>query len=346
MIGSDIINYIRNPEKIKSANVEQLKEYVQLYPFSQAAHILLLKNLKDNNKLDELKIQLSKSSIHISDRDLLFKFLNTDLYGEEKKEIKADINTKEEIENSDSVKVNTKTEVEKVESDSKVKSEKVFLKNKNVKRKINDTIEGMGENISETISSQLQFSVLKDKDKLEYSSEIYFIDEERSGKNNIITIDADPDEIKKKKDILQIEENVRTKEEKEAEEKNDKDDDVFELIETEEIEKKKEKRSEYFDINNYADESALNHNDDLISRFIEKNPRIKVKETDDEVKDISEKSIEEDTNLLSETLIKVYIKQGLFEKAIESYRKLSLKYPEKNVYFASQIKILEDKINK
>ena len=213
----------------------------------------------------------------------------------------------------------------------------------------------MGENISETISSQLEFAVLKEKDKLEYPSEIYFIEEERSGKNNVITIDADPEDIKKirkKKDILQIDESIKKEPARnEGSESLDKekDDDVFELIETEDIEKKKEnkaKKNEYFDINHYADESELNNGNDLITQFIEKNPRIKAKEVDEEIKDISEKSVEEDKNLLSETLIKVYIKQGLFEKAIESYRKLILKYPEKNAYFASQIKILEDKINK
>ncbi len=53
------------------------------------------------------------------------------------------------------------------------------------------------------------------------------------------------------------------------------------------------------------------------------------------------KSVEENENIVSETLAKIFVRQGHKKRAIEIYRKLSLKFPEKKAYFAALIRELE-----
>jgi hypothetical protein len=51
---------------------------------------------------------------------------------------------------------------------------------------------------------------------------------------------------------------------------------------------------------------------------------------------------------MTETLARVYLEQKNYDKALQSYKILSLKYPEKSGFFADQIKrikILQEKNN-
>ena len=48
-----------------------------------------------------------------------------------------------------------------------------------------------------------------------------------------------------------------------------------------------------------------------------------------------------DEGLFTETLARIYIKQGRYDKALRIIKTISLNYPEKNLYFADQIRFLE-----
>ena len=56
--------------------------------------------------------------------------------------------------------------------------------------------------------------------------------------------------------------------------------------------------------------------------------------------EVSEEVVAENT-FFTETLANIYIKQGKYEKALEIIRRLCLEYPNKNRYFADQIRFLE-----
>ena len=62
-------------------------------------------------------------------------------------------------------------------------------------------------------------------------------------------------------------------------------------------------------------------------------------ETAEEEVKPEEESQEED--YFTETLAKIYVKQKRYDKALEIIKKLNLKYPKKNAYFADQIRFLE-----
>ncbi|MBU3028303.1 hypothetical protein [Zobellia galactanivorans] len=79
---------------------------------------------------------------------------------------------------------------------------------------------------------------------------------------------------------------------------------------------------------------------ELIDKFIAENPKIKPK------KDVQKIAIEtsltlDKKELMTETLAKVYLEQKKYKKAIQSYKILSLKYPEKSGFFADRIKAVE-----
>ena len=87
---------------------------------------------------------------------------------------------------------------------------------------------------------------------------------------------------------------------------------------------------------------------DLIDRFIIENPTIKsATGSFSERKTLKkEDGTELDDSLITETLAAIYVRQGLYDDALKAYEKLSLKFPEKNIYFGSQIEKIKKLISK
>ena len=82
----------------------------------------------------------------------------------------------------------------------------------------------------------------------------------------------------------------------------------------------------------------------LIDKFIEANPKIPPINKDTELSNKIETSSENRPYLMTETLARVYLEQNKYNKAIQAYEILILKYPEKSSFFAnriSDIKILQ-----
>ena len=83
---------------------------------------------------------------------------------------------------------------------------------------------------------------------------------------------------------------------------------------------------------------------DLIDTFLENNsdePPLSSQERADEPEPEEKEPEPEDESYFTETLAKIYVKQQRYSKALEIIKKLNLKYPKKNAYFADQIRFLE-----
>ncbi len=87
---------------------------------------------------------------------------------------------------------------------------------------------------------------------------------------------------------------------------------------------------------------------EIIDRFIEANPKIPPVKNNDAQSIIPEKQTTDHSYLMTETLARVYLEQKKYQKAIQAYEILILKYPEKITFFAdriSDIKILQQNNN-
>ena len=85
----------------------------------------------------------------------------------------------------------------------------------------------------------------------------------------------------------------------------------------------------------------------LIDSFIEQEGgKIVLDESPEYVPELTDEVADEpenggDRGFFTETLARIYVKQGKYDKALQIIRQLSLNYPKKNVYFADQIRFLE-----
>ena len=94
------------------------------------------------------------------------------------------------------------------------------------------------------------------------------------------------------------------------------------------------------------DKDKENKNNHLISSFIKDEPGPIRADKETSLKgDVSLSSIKEHDGFITDTLAQIYVKQGLYAKAIYAYEKLSLKYPEKSAYFAAQIEKIKNITN-
>ena len=80
---------------------------------------------------------------------------------------------------------------------------------------------------------------------------------------------------------------------------------------------------------------------ELIEQFVAKERTKPKKEEFFSPINQAKKSMEDQMTFVTETLARVFLEQGHYEKAKLAYQQLSLKYPEKSSFFAGQIELID-----
>ena len=301
---------LAHPQKISDQDLANLESVIDKYPYFQSARALQLKGLKNQKSYlynDALKV----TAAYTTDRDILFEYITSENF------------------------VQNKISEAILQHDASV-----------------DEMEVISENVSEQISLEIDTRIKEELRKAEAILNPELFQRKLSSIKELVEIPSE-----EKSDIDKTSEDDVPPQEKlgidQPLEFTKKDTHSFsewlKLTSAKPIE-----RSE-------GDAAGISKEEikdikvkkfELIDKFIEENPKLKptdVPDRNSEIKslqkDLSEPFTVASDSLMTETLAKVYLQQKNYKKAIQAYKILILKNPEKSGFFADQIRAIKKLIN-
>lgn len=290
--------------------IGEVYELIDIFPYFQSAHMLLLKGLQNNADV-KFENQLRNSAIHIADREVLYYLLKT--------------KTSPQIEQVESKKDNVSSEdlvydTQQTVIESAKNSEYLI----NEIEKISGETESKEQQDSGNQTPCHSILISTESDNGESAGVMILMDEEASPYEDQIFYMDPGFSVPDHSDLLEL----------------DLDENMT-IISDESA-----KSQGQFSFEGKSSKKQLQS--DLIDKFIIANPRIEPtkEKTNLPVEDISKPFVEIERVFITETLARIYVNQGYYSKAIDIYEKLNLKFPEKSSYFASQIEKVKEYIKK
>ena len=298
----DFTHLLQNPDKVVTPiQTKQLEDVLEEYPYFQTARALHLKGLRNLNSF-KYNNALKKTAAYTTDRDILFDF----------------VTSKDFLQNTIADAISGKT------------------------TSLNDLEKAPEENLSEMEEPGAMIADSQDRPLPQDLSDADHILDPQLFKSKDPEIDkAIKAERKKVEKELEIGQPLPfTKQEKHS------FSEWLQLASSKKIERNQEQavknESQEEEVDFPLEKEVIKKKKfELIDRFIENNPKIAPASSTTKRINIKE-SIKLDKNeLMTETLAKVYLEQKKYKKAIQAYKILSLKYPEKSGFFADRIKAVE-----
>jgi len=342
-----LLSYIHHPGKMDRESLEKLRQIRDQYPYFTTARLLLIRNLYLLNE-EEYQREIEITAPHVADRRILYELIHpledSGIEPDAENEIlMAEPETATPVDVIESVTevvpeigetvpsagpedepLPESGEILTLESAAELQDEPPAKEEIPVPEKRN-----LRQNISNLLSWQLHELELVDPDQEELMPETG-LDIEKTYGNASLTPDTGivPD------DLLTL----------------DLDTDVPGEV----IEATLHSFTDWLSIVDKPDKNPdgpgekkpVANEKNLIDKFIKASPRLAPPKENMPHVDISEDSVKEHDGIFTDTLARIYIKQGYYSKAIFAYEKLILKYPEKSGYFAGQIEEIKKLTNK
>lgn len=313
----------------------ELESILYEFPFLQSARAIHLKGLYNQDSF-RYNMELKKTAAHTNDRSVLFDFITSENFQSIQKDY---LQEKEKAIEEITVK-ETETVTPKPE-------QPVISPADRLERSIKQTIEEAEENQKEEevpviVASPVFTPSEKEEEK---ETDDIFTEPARTETEEKLEIgkplDFDNSEKHSFQEWLQLSKLTPIKREETQEAETESEIEPSENI----IEDKKDEVIEETTDNN---DDSLSKKLELIDKFIESSPKIIPTKGIAPPPANIERSSRDSSLLMTETLARVYLEQKKYQKAIQAYEILILKYPEKSVFFAdriSDIKILQQNNN-